>query len=69
MGKKKKRGERKGKKKRKKTARKQKHTYYEIKGGTVERKKQPCPKCGPGVFMAEHKGRLVCGKCSYTKWI
>jgi ubiquitin-small subunit ribosomal protein S27Ae len=29
-------------------------------------KRQACPKCGPGVFMAEHKNRLSCGKCGYT---
>ena len=67
MGKKKK-SERKGKKQHKKTVRKKKSDYYEIKGTSIERKRQPCPKCGPGVFMAEHKDRFVCGKCSYTKW-
>lgn len=40
---------------------------YEIKGDKIERKKQRCPKCGPGVFMAEHKNRQHCGKCGYTK--
>lgn len=65
---KKKAGERKGKKPKKKKEKKKKATYYEIKGNSVERKKQFCPKCGPGVFIAEHKDRFVCGKCSYTKW-
>jgi small subunit ribosomal protein S27Ae len=27
-----------------------------------------CPKCGPGVFMAEHKNRKTCGKCGYTEF-
>jgi len=27
-----------------------------------------CPKCGPGVIMAEHKDRWHCGKCGYTIW-
>ncbi len=27
-----------------------------------------CPKCGTGVFMAEHKDRLTCGKCGYTEF-
>jgi small subunit ribosomal protein S27Ae len=40
--------------------------YYEVKGDKVERKKKTCPKCGPGVFMAEHKDRWHCGKCGYT---
>ncbi|MBI5229323.1 30S ribosomal protein S27ae [Candidatus Micrarchaeota archaeon] len=26
-----------------------------------------CPKCGPGVHLAEHKNRRTCGKCSYTE--
>lgn len=24
-----------------------------------------CPKCGPGVRLAQHKDRLSCGKCGY----
>jgi ubiquitin-small subunit ribosomal protein S27Ae len=24
-----------------------------------------CPKCGPGVRLAEHKDRRACGKCGY----
>jgi small subunit ribosomal protein S27Ae len=24
-----------------------------------------CPKCGPGVRLAEHQDRLSCGKCGY----
>ncbi|HII53634.1 30S ribosomal protein S27ae [Candidatus Micrarchaeota archaeon CG08_land_8_20_14_0_20_49_17] len=24
-----------------------------------------CPKCGPGVMLAEHKDRFSCGKCGY----
>lgn len=27
-----------------------------------------CPRCGPGVIMAEHKDRTVCGKCGYTEF-
>ena len=39
-----------------------------------EKKKKPagpykrnksCPKCGPGVRMADHKERMSCGKCGY----
>ena len=26
-----------------------------------------CPKCGAGVYMAEHKDRKVCGKCGYAE--
>lgn len=31
------------------------------------RKNQTCPKCGPGVFLANHKDRLSCGKCGYME--
>ena len=41
---------------------------YEVKEGKLVRKKTPCPKCGAGVFLAEHKDRLHCGKCGYTRW-
>jgi len=27
-----------------------------------------CPKCGPGVYMAEHKDRSSCGRCAYTEF-
>ena len=26
-----------------------------------------CPKCGPGVKLANHKSRLACGKCGYME--
>ena len=49
-----------------------KHTdlknIYEIKENRAGRKRQTCPKCGDGVFLAEHKNRSHCGKCGYTKW-
>jgi len=53
------------KKKKKKQGR---ASFYEIKGDKIERKNLSCPKCGSGVFMAEHKDRHSCGKCSYTQW-
>lgn len=47
----------------------QSHRYksYEKKGDKVERKNQFCPKCGPGIFMANHKDRRTCGKCGYME--
>jgi len=39
---------------------------YEIKGGKLVRKKESCPKCGEGTFLAEHRNRKSCGRCSYT---
>ncbi|HDN81740.1 MAG: 30S ribosomal protein S27ae [Methanomicrobia archaeon] len=41
---------------------------YQIKDNKVIRKKT-CPRCGAGVFLAEHKDRLTCGKCGYTEFI
>ncbi|MEM1574440.1 MAG: 30S ribosomal protein S27ae [Nitrososphaerota archaeon] len=41
---------------------------YEIKNGKIIRKKRFCPRCGPGTFMAEHKERYTCGKCSYVEY-
>jgi len=44
-----------------------KSTNYEVSDGTVKRKSKFCPKCGPGVFMADHKDRYACGNCGYTE--
>ena len=41
---------------------------YEIKNEKLIRKKRFCPRCGPGTFMAEHKERYTCGKCSYIEY-
>jgi ubiquitin-small subunit ribosomal protein S27Ae len=44
------------------------YNQYEVKGDSLTRKKQSCPKCGPGVNMAGHKTRNTCGKCGYTEF-
>lgn len=61
-------GKAKGKsdKKTKKTSAKYKH--YKVDGDKVTRSKT-CPKCGAAVFLAQHKNRLTCGKCSYVEFI
>ncbi|HYA32625.1 MAG TPA: 30S ribosomal protein S27ae [Candidatus Bathyarchaeia archaeon] len=41
---------------------------YEVSEDQVQRKRQACPRCGEGVFLAEHKDRLSCGKCGYTQF-
>lgn len=41
--------------------------HYKVSGDKIERKKT-CPKCGPGIFLAEHKDRFYCGSCSYTEF-
>lgn len=56
------------KKQKKKVKKQKKGEFYELKGEEIKNKKLSCPKCGSGVFMAEHKDRLACGKCSYTEW-
>ena len=42
--------------------------FYQITDSKVERMRRECPRCGKGVFMAAHKDRLTCGKCSYTEF-
>jgi len=39
---------------------------YELYDKTT-RKNKFCPKCGPGIFLANHKERFVCGKCGYME--
>ena len=33
--------------------------------------KKECPKCGKGIFLAQHKNpdRYYCGKCAYVEFI
>ena len=40
---------------------------YDVSSGVLKRKNKFCPKCGPGVFMGEHKDRVSCGKCGYLE--
>jgi small subunit ribosomal protein S27Ae len=42
--------------------------YYTTKENKIKRQRQFCPKCGSGVFLAEHADRMTCGKCGYTKY-
>ena len=57
------------KKQKKKKPSSQKHKMYEVAGSELKRKNKTCPKCGTGVFMAHHKDRFTCGKCSYTEFV
>jgi small subunit ribosomal protein S27Ae len=45
-----------------------KKDYFKVEGGKLVRSRKHCPKCGPGVFMAEHANRVSCGKCGYTEF-
>ena len=56
-------GGNKGKKPHKNKPTSKKYSYYDASG---KKKKKFCPRCGPGVFLAEHKDRASCGKCKYT---
>jgi small subunit ribosomal protein S27Ae len=40
---------------------------YSIKGDTLTRTHKSCPKCGPGIFLAEHDNRRSCGRCGYSE--
>jgi small subunit ribosomal protein S27Ae len=42
--------------------------YFKVDGGKVTTAKKYCPRCGPGVMMADHKDRTACGKCGYTEF-
>ena len=45
-----------------------KKDHYSVQDGKLERNGRNCPKCGAGVFLAEHKDRNSCGKCGYTEF-
>ena len=40
---------------------------YTVKGDALSRTHKPCPKCGPGIFLAEHANRRSCGRCGYSE--
>lgn len=44
------------------------YELYEVDGDSFKRLKSNCPRCGPGIFMADHGNRLACGKCGYTEF-
>ena len=41
--------------------------FFEIQAGKLVRTHKSCPKCGPGVFLAQHDNRSHCGKCGFTE--
>lgn len=43
-------------------------TLFEVSGDSVTRARKECPKCGPGVFLADHGDRVSCGRCGYTEF-
>ena len=46
----------------------EKRQLYAVENDKIVRKKRFCPRCGPGMFLAEHKDRYACGKCGYTEF-
>jgi len=57
-----------GKKPHKNKPTSKKYAHYKISGDDVSRDKQ-CVKCGAGIFLAQHKDRMYCGKCHYTEFL
>jgi len=45
-----------------------KREIFKIEGDKITRLRRHCPKCGDGVFLAEHKNRFSCGNCGYTEF-
>lgn len=58
-----------GKKPHKNKPTSKKYSHYKVEGENVKRTKKHCPRCGQGVFLADHKTRLYCGRCHYTEFI
>ncbi|MGC8516633.1 MAG: 30S ribosomal protein S27ae [Candidatus Acidifodinimicrobium sp.] len=45
------------------------YKLYKVEGDKLVRLRKTCPKCGDGVFLAQHKDRLTCGRCGYTEFL
>ena len=58
----------KGKKPHKNKPTSKKYEHYHLDGDKLKKDKS-CPRCGAGIFLANHKDRLSCGKCKYTEFI
>jgi ubiquitin-small subunit ribosomal protein S27Ae len=59
--------DKKGKKPHKNKPTGKKYKHFSIEGDSIKKGKN-CPRCGPGIFLAQHKGRKTCGKCKYTEF-
>ena len=57
----------KGKKAKKNKVTSKKYTKYKIDGDKVTSERH-CPRCGPGIFLMNSKGRIYCGKCHYSEF-
>jgi len=45
-----------------------KSRMYEVEGRQGRAQGPVVPRCGDGVFLANHADRLSCGKCGYTEY-
>lgn len=45
------------------------YKFYKVQEDKTTRNKRECPRCGKGVFMAEHNDRHTCGKCGFTEFL
>jgi ubiquitin-small subunit ribosomal protein S27Ae len=61
-------GDKKGKKPHINKPTSKKYSYYKVDGEKVTKSRKSCPRCGPGTFLAAHKGRSYCGTCHYTEF-
>lgn len=59
----------KGKKKRKPHKPSKRWTKYRSEAGGMKKTQRECNRCGLGVFLAQHKNRLTCGRCGYTEFL
>lgn len=62
-------GDKKGKKPHVNKPTSKKYSHYRISGDKVTKDRKNCPRCGPGTFLADHKGRSYCGSCHYTEFV
>ncbi|KXB02752.1 30S ribosomal protein S27 [candidate division MSBL1 archaeon SCGC-AAA261F19] len=53
---------------RKKRDKGKRYKLYEVAEEKINRLRSSCPRCGPGIFMADHGDRFACGKCGYTEF-
>ncbi|MBI2543141.1 MAG: 30S ribosomal protein S27ae [Candidatus Aenigmarchaeota archaeon] len=44
------------------------HEYFSVEDDAVKRNRKYCPRCGNS-FLANHKNRLTCGKCTYVEFL
>ena len=61
--------EKQGKKKRKNRVTSKRWEKYKLDSDSFKRTNKFCPRCGLGIFLAQSKDRLFCGKCHYTEFI